>query len=201
MLLDLALSTPAFIIPLVLIGLCLVLYGREILEVLSFPIGALAGGILAYMILRGLLAPYEIPLLVEVLISFFLVLFGGMLGPGTMVIVLAVVVAITSVDVFNVFLGEGYEAVSWILGSFLFAVLIYPIQKFLHISSALVGGILIASSLFMFMESQDPVTRTVIQLVIIFVLAAAGGLFQSWLYRKLRAAQEEIVWVPTPSSS
>ncbi|RLF66279.1 MAG: hypothetical protein DRN57_07450, partial [Thermoplasmata archaeon] len=75
MLLDLALSTPAFIIPLVLIGLCLVLYGREILEVLSFPIGALAGGILAYMILRGLLAPYEIPLLVEVLISFFLVLF------------------------------------------------------------------------------------------------------------------------------
>lgn len=197
MLLDIAVEDPLVALPLFLIGFCLVIYGREILEVLSFPIGALAGGILAYMILRGFLAPYDVPVIVELLVAFVLVLLGGIMGPGTMVMVVAVLISLAVVDVVNVFIGDGNEVISWIIGSLFFAVIIYPVQRFLNFSSAITGGILISSGIFIFIDGMEPVTRIIIQLVIIMLLGIGGGLLQSWIKKRLDKVKEEPVWVPT----
>jgi hypothetical protein len=197
MLLDIAVDDPLVALPLFIIGFCLVIYGKEILEVLSFPIGALAGGILAYMILRGFLAPYEIPLLVEIAVGSVLVFLGGIMGPGTMVMVVAVIISLAVVDVVNVFLGAGNEMVSWIVGSLFFAVMIYPVQRFLSYSSAVTGGILISSGIFIFFDGADPVIRIVVQLALIVILGASGGILQSWMKKRLERTKEESVWIPT----
>ena len=196
MLLDIAVEDPLVALPLFLIGFCLVIYGREILEVLSFPIGAISGGILAYMILRGFLAPYDIPVIVELLVAFILVLLGGIMGPGTMVMVVAVVISLAVVDVVNIFIGDGNEVISWIIGSLFFAVMIYPVQRFLNYSSAVTGGILISAGIFIFIDGVEPLTRIIIQLAIILLLGIGGGFLQSWIKKRLESRKEESVWIP-----
>ncbi len=198
MLLDLAVGNPLFALPLILIGICLILYGKEILEVLSFPIGAISGGILAYMVLRGFLALYEIPLMVEVIVAGTLVLIGGIMGPGTMIMVVAVIISLVSIDVLYVFVGEHW--LIWVAGFVIFAVILYPVQKFLPFFSSMIGGILVAISVFIVVDGADPVLQTGVQLAIITIFTVAGGLFQTWLKKKLDSDREEILWIPTPRS-
>jgi hypothetical protein len=197
MLLDIAVDDPLVALPLLLMGFCLFIYGREILEVLSFPIGALAGGVLAYMIMRGFLAPYEIPLIIEVLVAFVLVLLGGIMGPGTMVMVISVIISLAVVDVMNMVLGEGNEIIAWIIGCLFFAVMIYPVQRFLPFSSAVTGGVLISMGTFILIDGVDPLTMMIIQLTMIILLGAGGGLLQTWMKKRLDKMNEEPVWVPT----
>jgi hypothetical protein len=196
MLLDLSVPTSLYALPLILIGICLVVYGREILEVLSFPIGAVAGGVLAYMILKGFLEPYDINPLVEVLVAGVMVFVGGIMGPGTMVMVVAVIISVASIDVMDAFMGWD-QVVSWILGALVFAVIIYPVQKYLAFSSAITGGILISVGIFVIFDGADPILRTGIQLVIIVIMGVAGGIFQTWLKRKMDSRKEEVLWIPT----
>jgi hypothetical protein len=199
MILDMALDEPLLVLPLFLIGLCLIIYGKEILEVLSFPIGAISGGILAYMILRGFLAPYEVPIIIEVVVAFVMVLIGGIMGPGTMVMVVTVIISMALVDLMNVLLGEGNEVISWIVGALFFAVMIYPVQRFLTFSSAICGAVLVAMGSFIILEPIDPVPRMVIQVVMIMVLGTGGGFFQTWMKKRMDRNNDESVWIPTGS--
>lgn len=201
MLLDINAGTTLVALPLIMIGLCLFLYGKEILDVLSFPIGAISGGVLAYMMLRGFLAPYEIPLYIEIVVAGGLVFLGGLMGQGTMVMAVAILITLATVDAINVFLGEGNEVLAWIIGAFMFAIILYPAQKFIHFSSAAVGGVLIAMSIFIVFDGLDPIVRTGAQVAIIVVACVAGGLFQKWLEKRIRMSQEEITWIPTIPAS
>ena len=194
MLLDISVGLSLMALPLFLIGLCLVIYGKEILEVLSFPIGALAGGILAYMILRGLLNPWEIPLIAELIVGFIFVFVGGIMGPGTMVMVIAVLLSAAVGDIVFVFVGD--TVIAGIAAAVFFAIMIYPTQKFLAYSSSAAGGVLVAMGIFILLE-LDPIPMVIVQIMTIIVLAVAGGIFQSWLKKKLEKGKEESVWVPT----
>jgi hypothetical protein len=193
MILDISVSLSLMALPLFLIGICLALYGKEILEVLSFPIGALAGGILAYMILRGLLDPFGVPLYVELIVGFIFVFIGGIMGSGTMVMVIALLLSAAVGDITYVFLGD--PVLSTIAAAIFFAVVIYPTQKFLAYSSSAAGGILVAMGLFILL-SLDPIPMIIIQIIVIFIFMIGGGSFQTWMKRRLARRKEESVWVP-----
>lgn len=193
MLLDISVGTPLIALPLFLIGTCLVLYGKEILEVLSFPIGALAGGVLAYMILRGLLNPWEIPLIAQLIVGFLFVFIGGIMGPGTMVMVIALLLSAAVGDIVFVFVDN--TVVASIAAAVFFAIMIYPTQKFLEFSSSAAGGVLIAMGLFVVL-SLDQVPMIMVQIAVILILAVAGGLLQKWFKKRIEKNKEEAVWVP-----
>jgi len=193
MLLDISVGMTLLALPLILIGLCLVIYGKEILEILSFPIGALAGGILAYMIFRGLLNPWEIPLPVELVVGFIFVFIGGVMGSGTMVMVIAVLLSAAVGDVVFVFVGD--TVLAGIAAALFFAIMIYPTQKFLNYSSSAAGGVLIAMALNI-LVSLDPIPMVIVQILVIITLAVLGGMFQAWFKKRLEKRAEGAVWVP-----
>jgi hypothetical protein len=188
---------PPEVVPLViLIGLILVIIGRETLEVLSFAIGAMAGGIIAYMILNGLLMSFSIPLWIKLLVAALIIFGGGMLGRGAMATMLAVATTIVIIDVLKVLLGPDLLIVTILAGIFLFAIFVAFIQKFVHVFSAFIGGAIIATTLNM-LPLDDLVMLRIIQLVTALVMAAIGGYIQYRIKRWKDTRGEQVVWVPS----
>lgn len=195
MILDISLPTVA--IPLVvLIGLILVVIGRETLEVMSFAIGALGGGVLAYMILNGFLYSYNIPLYVEIPVAALLIFGGGMLGRGAMATIVALLTALVFLDVIQAILGEGMLLVTILISIFIFVVMIALIQKYLTVFSAFIGGCLVAIA-FNGLPIEDVIIVRVIQLSVAILFCAIGGLVQYRIKKWKDTRGEEIVWVPS----
>ncbi|MFO8050318.1 MAG: hypothetical protein R6V01_01305 [Thermoplasmatota archaeon] len=200
MILDLPVQM-VFVPFLLLAGLSLVVYGKEILEVLSFPIGAVTGGILAYMIFKGLLLGYDIPFLIVLLFSAALVIGGGFLGKGTLAMLLGLFASIVLVDVVAVFIGPDTDILLMVIGLILFLAMVPFTQKFMTVFAAFVGGVSVAMGITPFLDGlgTEAVVR-VVQMIIILVLCAVGAVAQHFIMKKIAARKEEITWVPTGSN-
>jgi hypothetical protein len=207
MILDLEIA--AYAIPLLLIiGLILLFYGRETLIYLSFPIGALAGGYLAYMIFRGLLLPYDIPLIVEIIVSALIIIGGAFLGKGVMALTVGMFSAVVIVDLASPLIeplidpitGET-EIALFLISLVLFMMIVFFVQRYLFVFSAFMGASIIALSALPLLNSLDEPVIRIIQLVIILILTPSGAVAQHFLYKRLEGMREEIVWIPSEPES
>ena len=198
MLLDLENEMILLIPLLVLIGACLVAYGKEIYKVTTFFIGAIAGGVLAYMVLEGLLGPYGIPLLVQVLIALVVVFLSGLIGQGASSMVVAFLSSLTLVDLFAAFLPDDLIWISYVAGTLTFVLVLIIVQKFLNFFTALTGGIIIAVSLHPLIDWLGDTVSMPIQVILAVALGTIGYFIQRKLEAFLKGRKEEIVWVPTP---
>ena len=196
MILDLPVEV-VFVPFLILAGLALVIYGKEILNVLSFTIGAMAGGILAYMIFRGILLNYGVPLIVELVISAGIVIGGGLLGKGTMAMLLALFASTVIVDVVAVFIGSDSEILLMVIGLIIFLALVPGTQKFMNVFAAFVGGVSVTMGITPFLDGLDEPVIRMIQITIALVLCTIGAFAQHYIGKKIAASKEEITWVPT----
>jgi len=191
------LSSPVELVPLlVLIGLILVFLGRETLEVLSFAIGALSGGIIAYMILKGLLFSYTIPLWVELVIASLIIFGGGMFGRGAMATMLAMASALVFADLFHALLGPDLLFVTIILGVVLFALFVAIIQKYVIIFSSFIGGAVVAIGLNT-IPLDDVILLRIAQVVLALILTAIGSIVQYRIKKWKETRGEKVIWVPT----
>ncbi|MGA1848062.1 MAG: hypothetical protein ACMUHB_01855 [Thermoplasmatota archaeon] len=181
---------------LIFIGIALVIYGKEILDVMSFPIGALSGGILAYMILRGLLFGIEIPIFIEVIVAILFAIGGGMLGKGTMAMLLALFGATVLVDVIMPFAGDVNVVILLVVGLVIFLALVALVHRFMPFFSAFLGGITVAMGITPFMDSLDEPIVRIIQLTIGLSLCVLGGFLQIQIKKKIEKLKEDITWVP-----
>jgi hypothetical protein len=195
MILDL-LVMQALIPFLIFIGIALVIYGKEILDVMSFPIGALSGGILAYMILRGLLFGIDIPIIIEVIVAILFAIGGGMLGKGTMAMLLALFGATVLVDVIMAFAGDVNVVILLVVGLVIFLALVALVHRFMPFFSAFLGGISVAMGITPFIDSLDEPIVRMIQLSIGLSLCVLGGFLQIQIKKKIEKLKEDITWVP-----
>lgn len=186
---------------LMLIGIALVIYGKEILDIMSFPIGALAGGILAYMIMGGLLANYDIPVLIKIIVAILLAFGGGIVGKGVTAMLLALFTSTVIVDVISAFLGDGSEIVLVVIGLVLFLCMVALVPRFMEVFSSFLGGGAFAMGVAPFLENMDVVHARLIQFSIIIVLCIAGSFIQHWLHKKLEKMKEEINWIPSKNTT
>ena len=190
---------------LILIGIVFALYGRDTLKLISFPIGAVAGAYLAYMIFKGMLRPYEIPLLIQVVLSLIIVFVGGLLGKGIMAMLLAMFAAFIVVDLFEPFIvpliennwTSETEIVLAVLGMLVFMLLVPFVQKYLKVFSAFAGGGIIALSLNPFLESLDEPIARIIQLFVIVAVCVVGTILQNRIFKYIDQRGEEITWIPS----
>jgi hypothetical protein len=188
---------PYELVPLIiLIGLILVIIGRETLEVLSFAIGALAGGIIAYMVLNGLLMPYDIPLWIKLLVATILIFGGGMLGRGAMATMLAMATSLVMMDVLDVLIGPDLLFVTILAGILMFALFVALIQKYVHVFSAFLGGAIIAIPLNL-ITMDDVVMLRMIQFGVAVVLTVIGSFVQVKIKDWKDRRGEKVVWVPS----
>ncbi|MGA1819755.1 MAG: hypothetical protein ACMUHU_01975 [Thermoplasmatota archaeon] len=186
---------------LVLIGLALVIYGKEILDIMAFPIGALAGGILAYMILEGLLESIHIPILISIIITIIMAIGGGLVGKGTTAMLLALFTSTVIVDVVAVFIGYDKEVLLVVIGLVLFLGMVALVPRFMEVFSSFLGGTAFAMGITPFLDGMDDLVLRVIQFSIIMVLCVIGGFVQFWVNKKVARMKEQITWVPTKGSS
>lgn len=181
---------------LILIGLTLMIYGKEILDVLSFPIGALAGGILAYMIFEGLLINEQIPLLVEIIVTIAMAIGGGLVGKGTTFMLLALFTATVIVDVIRAFISDDNAVLLVVIGLVLFLGLVALVPRFMEVFSSFLGGTSFAMGIAPFLDGMDVVPARLIQFGIIIAMTIAGTFIQRYVYGKVAKMKEQITWVP-----
>lgn len=196
----------SILVPLVaIIGLIIMLYGKETLGILSFPIGAIAGGFLAYMIFRGILRPYEIPLFVEVFISVGIIFGGGLLGRGILSMLLSMFAAVVLMDAFTPILKDlivdnwtsDYQTVMAIFGILVFFVLIIFVQKFIFVFASFMGSVLVTLTVTPLFSSLDEPYLRIVQLVVAVILTVIGSVGQHYIQKWMDKRNEEIVWVPS----
>jgi hypothetical protein len=193
---------------LILIGIVLALYGRDTLRILAFPIGAVAGAYLAYMIFKGMLKPYEVPLLIQFIASLVIVFIGGLLGKGVMAMLLAMFTSLVVVDILDPFLVPFIESnitseteiVMAVIAMLVFMLLVPFVQKFIKVFSAIAGGAIIALSLNPFLDSLDEPVVRIIQLFVIIAVAVPGSILQYKIFKYVDQKGEEIVWIPSTES-
>jgi hypothetical protein len=185
---------------LLLIGSALIIYGKEILDVMAFPIGALAGGILAYMILRGLLHGVDIPLWISLIVTIGMAIGGGIVGKGTTAMLLALFTATVIVDVIHAFV-EDQAVLLVVIGLVLFLGLVALVPRFMEIFSSFLGAVTFTLGITPLLDGMDVVPTRLIQLGIILALTALGAFLQYYVYRKLAQIKEQITWIPTKKSS
>ncbi|MBN1539490.1 MAG: hypothetical protein JW939_05040 [Candidatus Thermoplasmatota archaeon] len=185
---------------LMLIGIALVIYGKEILDIMSFPIGALAGGILAYMIMGGLLANYDIPVWISIIVTILMAFGGGLVGKGVTAMLMALFTSTVIVDVISVFLGDGSEIILVVIGLVLFLCMIALVPRFMEVFSSFLGGGAFALGVTPFLENLDVVPARLIQFSIIIVMCVIGSIIQHWLHKKLQKTKEEINWIPSKNT-
>jgi len=194
MILDLYLSVE-LIVPVVILGLILVVLGKETLEVLSFAIGAMAGGIIAYMIFNGFLYLNPVPLYVKAPIAALMILGGGLLGRGAMATFIAMLASLVVADVFYAITGDGLLLISIAVSMIAFAVFVALVQKHLIIFSAFIGGSLVSIPLNL-LPIDDVVSVRIMQLALSLVLCAVGAYLQHRVKKWKDTRGENIVWVP-----
>jgi hypothetical protein len=185
---------------LLLIGSALIIYGKEILDVMAFPIGALAGGILAYMILKGLLHGVDIPLWISLIVTIGMAIGGGIVGKGTTAMLLALFTATVIVDVIHAFV-EDQAVLLVVIGLVLFLGLVALVPRFMEIFSSFLGAVTFTLGITPLLDGMDVVPTRLIQLGIILALTALGAFLQYYVYRKLAQIKEQITWIPTKKSS
>lgn len=185
---------------LLLIGFTLVIYGKEILDVMSFPIGALAGGILAYMILKGLLHGVEIPIVVAVIVTIAMAIGGGIVGKGTTAMLLALFTSTVIVDVIQAFV-EDQTVLLVVIGLVLFLGLVALVPRFMEVFSSFLGGVSFTLGITPFLDGLDVIPTRLIQLGLILVLTILGAFIQYYVYRKVSEMKEQTTWIPTKKSS
>ena len=185
---------------LLLIGSALVIYGKEILDVMSFPIGALAGGILAYMILEGLLHGINIPLWVALIVTIAMATGGGIVGKGTTAMLLALFTAAVIVDVISAFV-EDQAVLLVVIGLVLFLGLVALVPRFMEVFSSFLGAVTFTLGITPFLDGMDVIPTRMIQLGIIIALTVGGAFLQYYVYKKVAQMKERITWVPTKGSS
>ena len=181
---------------LLLIGSALIIYGKEILDVMSFPIGALAGGILAYMIIKGLLHGVEIPLWVSIIVTIAMAIGGGIVGKGTTAMLLALFAATVIVDVIQAFV-ENEEVLMVVIGLVLFLGLVALVPRFMEVFSSFLGGASFALGVSPFLDGLDPIPMRLTQFGIIIALTVLGAFIQYYVYRKVAEMKERVTWIPT----
>jgi len=184
---------------LIFIGIALVIYGKEILDVMSFPIGALSGGILAYMILRGLLFGVYIPIYIEVIVAIIFAIGGGMLGKGTMAMLLALFGATVIVDVVMAFAGDVNVVILLVVGLVIFLALVVLVHRFMPFFSAFLGGVSVAMGVTPFLDTLDEPIVRILQLSMALTLCVLGGFLQMQIKKKVDGLKEDITWVPGKS--
>ncbi|MGA1822735.1 MAG: hypothetical protein ACMUIG_09425, partial [Thermoplasmatota archaeon] len=175
----------SILVPLVaIIGLIIMFYGKETLGALSFPIGAVAGGFLAYMIFRGILAPYEIPLFIEVFISVGIIFGCGFLGKGILSMLLSMFAAVVLMDVFTPILKplivdnwtSDYQTVMAVFGILVFFVLVIFVQRYTFVFASFMGGVLVTLTVTPLFGALDEPYLRIVQLVIAVVLTVIGAI-------------------------
>jgi len=186
---------------LMLIGLALVIYGKEILDIMAFPIGALAGGILAYIIMEGLLESIDIPIIISIIITMVMAILGGMVGKGTTAMLLALFTSTVIVDLLAVFIGDGSDVLLVVIGLVLFLGMVALVPRFMEVFSSFLGGAAFAMGITPFMDGMDDMVLRMVQFSIILVLCVAGGFLQFWINKKVTKMKETITWVPTKKTS
>jgi len=198
MLLDIEHSMFLLIPMLVLIGICLIVYGKEIFRHTAFFIGAVTGGILSYMIFEGLLGPYGIPLLIKVIITFVIVFLGGLVGQGASAMLLAFIVSLSVMDLISAFVPDELQWTAYVAGTLMFVLVIIIVQKFLFFFTSLTGGLVVAAALYPVLSSIDAPIVVSVQFLLAVVLGVGGYFIQKKLEAYVQGRKEEIVWVPTP---
>ncbi|MBN1390467.1 MAG: hypothetical protein JXA22_07490 [Candidatus Thermoplasmatota archaeon] len=200
MILDLGVTLP--VIPfLLLIGIALIIYGKEILDIMSFPIGALAGGILAYMIMGGLLANSDIPTWVSIIVTVLLAIGGGLVGRGTTAMLLALFTSTVIIDVISVFLGDGSDIILIVIGLVLFLAMVALVQRVMEFFSSFLGGTAFVMGLTPLLDAMDDLPLRLVQISVIMVLCISGGFIQRWLNKRLHSSKEQVFWVPTKNTA
>jgi len=186
---------------LVLIGLAMVIYGKEILDIMAFPIGALAGGILAYMILEGLLESINIPIPVSIIVTIIMAVGGGLVGKGTTAMLLALFTSTVIVDMVAVFIGYDQEVILVVIGLVIFLGMVALVPRFMEVFSSFLGGTAFAMGVTPFLDGMDDVVIRVIQFSIIMVLCVMGGFIQFWVHKKMTQMKEHVTWIPKKTSA
>ena len=196
----------SILVPLVaVIGLVIMFYGKETLGILSFPIGAVAGGFLAYMIFRGLLAPYETPLFIEVFVSIGIIFGCGLLGKGILSMLLSMFAAVVMMDVFTPILKplivdnwtSDYQTVMAVFGILVFFVLVIFVQKYTFVFASFMGAVLVTLTVTPLFSSLDEPYLRIVQLVIAVILTVIGAVGQHYIQKWIDKRNEEIVWIPS----
>ncbi|MFW3147018.1 MAG: hypothetical protein ACMUIE_09430 [Thermoplasmatota archaeon] len=182
---------------LIFMGLALVIYGKEILTVLAFTVGAVAGGILAYMILRGMLYGYNIHPAVEVIVAAAFIICGGLVGKGTLAMLLALFASTVFVDVLMPFLGKENEILLMVIGLVLFLAMVPFTQKFMKTFSSFLGGVVIAMGVTPLLGDMGDPTIRIIQISIALFMTVVGTILQVVIARAVAKRKEEINWIPT----
>ena len=186
---------------LMLIGIALVIYGKEILDIMSFPIGALAGGILAYMILEGLLESITIPIWISIIVTIAMAIGGGLVGKGTTAMLLALFTSAVLVDMIAAFIGDGNEVLLVVIGLVVFLGMVALVPRFTEVFSSFLGGTTFAMGVTPYLDGLDEIVVRMIQFSIIIVLCAIGGFVQFWLNKKVQQMKQQITWVPAKKTS
>ena len=184
-----------------LIGIALVIYGKEILDIMAFPIGALAGGILAYMILEGLLESFEISIWISLVVTVIMAVGGGMVGKGTTAMLLALFTSTVLVDVVAAFFPDTSDVVLVVIGLVLFLGLVAFVPRFMEVFSSFLGGAAFAMGVAPFLDGSTDIARVLIQISIILFLCVIGGFLQYWVHKKLSDMKSQVAWIPTKKSS
>ncbi|MCU0799726.1 MAG: hypothetical protein MUC62_08665 [Candidatus Thermoplasmatota archaeon] len=198
MLLDIEHSMFLLVPLLVLIGICLIVYGKGVFMHTAFFIGALTGGILAYMVLEGLLGPYGVPLLVKVIITFAIVFLGGLVGQGASAMLIAFLVSLAAMDLISAFVPDDLQWTAYVAGTLMFVLVIIIVQKFLFFFTSLTGGLVVAAGLYPVLSSIDAPIIVTFQILLAVALGVGGYFIQKKIEAYIHGRNEEIVWVPTP---
>ena len=190
------------LILLLLIGLFFVFFGKMLLRLteVEFFIGALAGGFIAYILLWGLNSYFPLPFWFMLLAGLIITFVGGLVGRGTLVMLLALFTSIVFVDAISPFLPGEPGILKEVIGLLLFFGFVIISGRFMFVFSAFFGGVMLSIALGSILDSMEEPTLRITQLIVALAFCAVGSVAQHFISRKMDADNEEILWVPTETS-
>ncbi len=190
------------LILLLLIGLFFVFFGKMLLRLteVEFFIGALAGGLISYILLWGLNSYFSLPFWFMLLAGLIITFVGGLVGRGTLVMLLALFTSIVFVDAISPFLPGDTGILKEIIGLLLFFGFVIISGRFMFVFSAFFGGVMLSIALGSILDSMEEPTLRITQLVVALIFCAIGSVAQHFISKKMDADGEEILWVPTEAS-
>lgn len=187
------------LILLLLIGLFFVFFGKMLLRLteVEFFIGALAGGLISYVLLWGLNSYFSLPFWFMLLAGLIITFVGGLVGRGTLVMLLALFTSIVFVDAISPFLPGDAGIMKEIIGLLLFFGFVIISGRFMFVFSAFFGGVMLSIALGSILDTMEEPTLRITQLVVALIFCAIGSVAQHFISKKMDADGEEILWIPT----
>jgi len=191
------------LISILALGLLFTFFGKLILDIkeVEFLIGGIAGGLVAYILLWGLNSYVTIPTWFMLLAGAVIIFVGGLVGKGTIIMLLALFSSFVITDALIPFLKDQPHILIDIIRLLLFFGFVAISGKFLFIFSAFLGGSLVAIAVGSAITGLDDGPLRLMQLTIAALLCILGSISQHFMEKRLYGGKEEIIWVPSEGAS